>query len=310
MMKSLLDSHSNIYEDDLVTINTGGYRVKEFDSLESFIEYFNKGPSTFSCKYAFLDKILKHTANSNWVDIEYEYYYELLSLYKTVAKHNMGKYDGAERHVKDVNVCLDLIKIKLTEYLHTIKIDSYNNQIENRFNSELEKISFNQVLFLVFNYTNTIELYLNSLKMNSYEVNYIHGRIGSIENPIIFGYGDEMDEYYSKIESLNLNEFLRNMKSFSYLKTTNYQSLSNFLNKSAYTISIMGHSCGLSDRVLLNSIFCHPNCSKIRIYYYQKSNNKNDYFEKTLEISRHFPITEKNRMRNIIIPFSDSTSLT
>lgn len=308
-MKSLLDSRLNNFEDDLVTVESGGYKVKEFDSLESFNDHFSKGSGTFRCKYTFLDKILKHSTYSNWVDIEYEYYFELLSLYKTVAKHNMGRYDGAERHVRDVNECLELLKLQLIEYLQTIKIETYSNQIEARFKLELEKTSFNEVMFLIFNYTNTIELYLNSLKMNSHKVLFIHGQVANPENPVIFGYGDEMDEYYSKIESLNLNEFLKNMKSFSYFKTNNYQSLNHFLNKSAFTVSIMGHSCGLSDRVLLNSIFCNKNCAKIRIYYYLKDNNQNDYFEKTQEISRHFPLADKNRMRNLIVPLSDSTPL-
>jgi len=71
----------------------------------------------------------------------------------------------------------------------------------------------------------------------------------------------------------------------------------------------MGHSCGLSDRVLLNSIFCNPSCSKIHIYYYSRNNKENDYFEKTQEISRHFTLDNKDRLRNMIIPYSDSISL-
>jgi hypothetical protein len=36
---------------------------------------------------------------------------------------------------------------------------------------------------------------------------YIHGKLGDKSNPIIFGYGDEMDLYYEKIEHLNNNEY-------------------------------------------------------------------------------------------------------
>ena len=65
----------------------------------------------------------------------------------------------------------------------------------------------------------------------------------------------------------------------------------------------MGHSCGLSDRILLNSIFEHNNCNKIQIFYYQKNKDYTDYFEKTQEISRHFKSNFKSRMRNSIVPF-------
>lgn len=303
------NSHSNIFEDDLIVLDSNGYRVNEFDSLKSFNDTLNRGRISFRSKNTFFDRILRQSTDSNWVDIEYEYYLALLSMYKKIEKHNMGKNEGAEKIVLELNICFDLIKEQLIEYLQTIKIETYSNQIKSRFRYELNKTSFNEILFLVFNYTKTIELYMNSLKMNNGQIINIHGQLGEDGNPIIFGYGDEMDEYYSKIESLNLNEFLRNMKSFSYLKTNNYQNLNRFINKSQYTVSIMGHSCGLSDRVLLNSIFCHQNCSKIRIYYYQKDKNENDYFEKTQEISRHFTLDHKNKMRNMIVPFSESSSL-
>jgi hypothetical protein len=302
-------SNSNIFEDGLIVLDNEGYHVNEFESLESFKDNLNKRRISFHCKNTFFDRILRQSTDSNWVDIEYEYYLELLSIYKKIEKHNMGKNEGAEKIVKEVNICLDLIKKQLIEYLQTLEIATYSEEIKIRFNKELKNKSFSEVLFLVFNYTKTIELYMNSLEVKNGQIIYIHGQLSDDENPIIFGYGDEMDEYYSKIESLNLNEFLRNMKSFSYLKTRNYQNLNRFLNKDPYILSIMGHSCGISDRVLLNSIFCHQNCSRIRIYFYQKDKNENDYFEKTQEISRHFALDRKNKMRNMIVPLSDSISL-
>lgn len=71
----------------------------------------------------------------------------------------------------------------------------------------------------------------------------------------------------------------------------------------------MGHSCGLSDRVLLNSVFENENCKSIKIYYYQKSKEANDYFEKVLDISRHFKPESKNEMRLKIVPFVDCKPL-
>lgn len=301
------ESHSGAFQDELSSLENTGYNIREFESLESFKESIAmKG---FRCKNIFFNRILRESTNANWVDIEYEYYRQLLSTYKRIEKNDLRRNEG-EKNVKEWNICLDLIKEQLIEYLRTIKLTAYNNQIANRIKDELEEIHFNEVLFLVFNYTKTIESYITSLKIKNSQVIYIHGQLEDHRNPIIFGYGDEMDDYYSRIESLNINEFLRNMKSFSYLKTNNYQSLNSFINSDDYTISIMGHSCGLSDRVLLNSVFCNQHCRKIHIYYYQKNESENDYVEKTQEISRHFTIENKNRMRNMIVPLSKSFSLT
>jgi hypothetical protein len=72
----------------------------------------------------------------------------------------------------------------------------------------------------------------------------------------------------------------------------------------------MGHSCGLSDRILLNSIFERRNCKSIKIYYHQESETENDFVEKTYEISRHFSIKGKEKMRETIVPFPNSVPLT
>lgn len=118
-----------------------------------------------------------------------------------------------------------------------------------------------------------------------------------------------MDHYYSKIERLNSNEFLKFFKSFGYFKTKNYQRLSGFLDSGRFRVYILGHSCGISDRVLLNNVFEHENCARIDIYYHKKSNTENDHFEKTQEISRHFKAENKGHMRKMISPFTDSLPL-
>jgi len=304
-----IDSKSTIYNDKLITLDSGNYRPSEFDSLNSFHDCLANKTFSFKSKYPFFNKIIRRTTDSNWVDIEYEYYLTLLAVSTSISRDSIGTIVGVEKFVEKLNNCFDLIKEQLVEYLHTLKNAKYSDQIAIHFKDELTTHSFNKVLFLVFNYTKTIEQYINSLNINNGQVINIHGQLGEDGNPIIFGYGDEMDEYYSKIESLNINEFLRNMKSFSYLKTNNYQNLNRFLDDTDFTVSIMGHSCGISDRVLLNSIFNHAHCRRIRVYYYQKNNDENDYFEKTLEISRHFPLEHKNKMRNLIVSFQDSKPL-
>ena len=118
-----------------------------------------------------------------------------------------------------------------------------------------------------------------------------------------------MDAYYQKIERLNTNEFIKNFKSAWYSKTNNYKILANFIGTDDFIVHIMGHSCGLSDRVLLNSIFQSSNCKYIKIYYHDQGNSENDFFEKLLEISRHFKADYKNEMRKKIISFPFCSSL-
>lgn len=76
-----------------------------------------------------------------------------------------------------------------------------------------------------------------------------------MEHPenIIFGYGDELDKSYQNILDKNDNELLRNVKSVKYLKTRHYHELLEFLMSVPFQVLIMGHSCGNSNRTLLNT---------------------------------------------------------
>lgn len=117
-----------------------------------------------------------------------------------------------------------------------------------------------------FNYTKTADLYLPA--NSDIPVNHIHGELDNEQNPVIFGYGDELDEDYKTISNLNDNSYLTNIKSIRYLETDNYRQLLQFIDTGPYQIYIMGHSCGNSDRTLLNTLFEHKNCVSIKPYYY------------------------------------------
>ena len=141
------------------------------------------------------------------------------------------------------------------------------------------------------------DLYLP--KTDKCTVNHIHG---NLENPnsVIFGYGDELDEHYRKIVNTNENSFLLNIKSIKYLELDNYRNLLQFMESDNYQIYIMGHSCGNSDRTLLNKLFEHPNCVSIKPFYYlDKVNNKDNYTDIVQNISRNF--TDMNLMRDRVV---------
>jgi hypothetical protein len=93
------------------------------------------------------------------------------------------------------------------------------------------------------------------------------------------------------IEDANQNEFLKFMKSFIYSNNNNYKNLFDFIDSSPFQTYIMGHSCGLSDRTLLNAIFEHHNCWSIKVFYHKWTGTDGDhdnYLEVVKNISRHF----------------------
>jgi len=121
-------------------------------------------------------------------------------------------------------------------------------------------------------------------------------------NPIIFGYGDELEDNYKKLENLQDNNYLENIKSIKYLETDNYKRILDFINSDKYQIIILGHSCGNSDRTLLNTLFEHENCVSIKPYYYQYEENgvkKDNYSDIVRNISRCF--TDKRSMRDKVV---------
>lgn len=165
-----------------------------------------------------------------------------------------------------------------------------------------------EILFLNFNYTFTEKIYTNHNEFESYHPNrglkkkyiHIHGTTDKYDkNDVIFGFGDEIDEDYKSIENLNDNIYLENIKSIKYLETDNYKQLLEFLNSGDYQICIFGHSCGISDRTLLSTLFEHKNCSSIKPYYHKKDEETDNYSDIIRNISRNF--NNKSNMRDKVV---------
>ena len=154
----------------------------------------------------------------------------------------------------------------------------------------------NRIMLLNFNYTNTADLYLR--KNERFVINHIHGNLNEPDS-VIFGYGDELDENYKKILEKNDNEYLRNIKSVKYLESSNYRNLLEFMESSPYQIFIMGHSCGNSDRTLLNTLFEHRNCVSIKPFYHKWDDGTDNYMELVQNISRNF--TDMKLMRDRVV---------
>ena len=115
----------------------------------------------------------------------------------------------------------------------------------------------------------------------------------------LFKYLDELDKNYHGLKEKNENEYLKNMKSVRYMESENYRKLLEFIDSDSFQIYIMGHSCGNSDRTLLNTLFEHDNCVSIKPFYYQKDDNSDNYLDIVQNISRNF--TDMRKMRDRVV---------
>lgn len=281
-------------------------QIKEIKTIQDFFNFIEKYRIKVSYKHQFLDKIINHQHNKRWVDIENEYFLSLRNVYVDYEKTDVLK----ENELYNLNYCFDRLKVELEIYLKSLEQKDINEELKNTL-IDVNKDNFNstqEIMILNFNYTTTIEQYKNIFDGKTCEIRYIHGKLDDIENPIIFGYGDESNEYFEKIENVNNNELTRHLKSFLYLTTNNYKILFNFLHQGRFRVYVLGHSLGLSDRLLLNNIFEHEKFELIKLYFYQHKKG-DDFFHKTQELSRHFKLNSKHLMRTKVIPYKNSKPL-
>ncbi len=274
---------------------------------------------TFEIKSDLLEQLLKHQIDKNWVDIEMIYYKNLKSLLNKLNNPNL-KPGFNESDLVKINEDLNFLKSYLGIYLkeiinkgnvpydfnycaeggiETIKIiDKFHidRLKEEDFEDQSKRIiKFNNITFLNFNYTGLPY----QLQRGHYNNIDIHGSLSQRNNPPVFGFGDEIDSDYLEMEKTNINDFLTHIKSFAYFHNANYKELIDFIDSDSYVVYIWGHSCGLSDRTLLNMIFEHDNCAAIKPYYWKRGSDNDNYTEITQNISRHF--RNKLKMRNRVI---------
>jgi len=262
------------------------------DWFKNLTEYSDRSVKT---ENTFLKTISEKNGLQNWVDIEEEYYRELNGCL------NNNRNGG----IKKLNEEFSKIKTALETYLNDLHPST---SFKDEIRQHLEKDGHNgmpigNALFLNFNYTSTIEQYAHNVG----SVIYIHGKLKDSDNPIIFGYGDELDENHKLLENKNDNEFLKHIKTIEYLKTNNYKKLLAFMDSDEYETFIMGHSCGVSDRTLLNNLFEHKHCRSIRVFYHKRDDGTDDYFDVECNIYRNF--NDKNAMRGKVVSKKDSVPL-
>ncbi|WP_375577738.1 AbiH family protein [Marivirga tractuosa] len=246
-------------------------------------------------KNDFLLKIFRQVnRNKNkgyWVNIEELYYQELLSHFRKSPKGD----------IKLLNANLNRVKKLLIEYLKS-------DLVREKIKSSKKRFDFSKYgkddLIVCFNYTNTIEKYYDTWpdEKSRPQVIPIHGSLSDKNYPIIFGYGDEIDPGYKELQDQNDNELLTHFKTFQYLQGSYHAQLEWFLKSNSYDVEILGMSCGLSDRVLLNTILDRKECIDINIKCYP---DRADFIDKCYNLSRHFknPSTVRSKIRG----FSDES---
>lgn len=284
---------------------TGEWKIQPAEIISAIKE----NTDDFSVTYSkFFETILQSIDTKGWVDIENDYY----QLLKSCSEAPDCSYT-----VKELNGQLAYLQDWLVEYLRTIgtnqQIEELHNHIIEFFNpvdfsTEGRKMAFDnlgldltkykeicenyeqqiefrpeRIMLLSFNYTATAKMYGNF----NLEFNYIHGDLEHPKN-IIFGYGDELDKDYQSILDRNDNELLKNVKSVKYLETRHYHDMLEFLKSAPFQVLIMGHSCGNSDRTLLNTVFEHENCVSIKPFYHKWDDGSDNYLELVQNISRNF----------------------
>ncbi|WP_224751182.1 AbiH family protein [Mucilaginibacter pankratovii] len=344
LKKCLTEAYrSRIYEDDLLKVsqrNRGGMLdynyiktisdIVDFFYLRGFVQLIDNeqisiperqvywqehwdNPFLIEIKSPLLRTLITKCKDANWVDIENEFYREL--------KFMLSRPKNKNEKIDSLNALNDSLKFiisKLQDYLVTIEmpplIPDYKKIFESRLNSidifatkRLLNISDlpEKSLIVNFNYTGTAaEYFIDELISDQITINHIHGKIDDAKNPMIFGFGDELDGDYAKIELEKINAYFKYIKSFWYFKTSNYHDLIRFIESEDFQVFILGHSCGLSDRTMLNMIFEHENCKSIKVFYYVDSEGQNNFENLTQEISRHFK--DKASMRKKIVPFDKS----
>ena len=269
------------------------------------------------CSFTFLSPFFKEICDSvetkGWVDVENVFYKHLcldiisndfpqkLNNELSIIKFDLVKFLSEVQSKTTSNYLKEELKNKIKEPFKDvdISIESWDRYIDFK-----RQISFTEgnikypdrVMMLNFNYTSLADMYLQ--ENNDNIVNHIHGSLSNLDS-VIFGYGDELDEKYKTILNKNDNEYLRNIKSIKYLESPNYRKLLEFIESDLFQIYIMGHSCGNSDRTLLNTLFEHKNCVSIKPFYHKKKDGSDNYIDLVQNISRNF--TDMKLMRDRVV---------
>lgn len=291
-----------IYEDEFLNIPVGINDTWNFNPIKNSIDAFDEMKVYFPIsgnvwKSTFMKYLIQSIRTNNWVDVEKAYFTNLKNLLSNQS------YRSNPYTIEDLNKDLNLFKNKFLTYLskevQKLQLEPSEQLFEQFIGPVLKRDVLPEIIkenkepentiLLNFNYTDIALRYLNKLN-SSWDHVYIHGQLDGddkVKQAPVFGFGDELDKDYLAFEEKDDDILFEHIKSFKYLQFSNYRRLLDFIESSPYQILIFGHSCGLSDRTLLNTLFENENCISIKPYYHEYEEG-DDYEQKSFAISKHF----------------------
>lgn len=236
---------------------------RSYEVLLDLIENNAPGVKT-SFSNEFLLNLLTKISLENWCDIENEYFQQI---FNTVTP-------------KIINNDFKIIQNYLEQYL----FDQFENPLDKRIGTYLKlfkTLKLENTIILNFNYTKTLDLYKE--ETNKIPTIHIHGEINNKTNPIIFGFAANHEESRELIDK-NDEEYMRFIKKHCYKRTNNINKLNDFLfHQNEIHVLILGHSCGISDKLILNTILNHKNVKNTRVFYHNQYEN---YFRTQVNMDR------------------------
>lgn len=293
-----------LYNQKVSNLDYWNNKISQYDDVKELIESEFTTLRKVDYKDPLISSLISSMHNGNWVDIE-QHFFELL----IDAKHSVDK----------LNKSIEQLAKKLNEYLKSLNYSALDNvrsltlldrMFDPLYNESAEIVHSDRqpkrpenTLILNFNYTPALRFLLDNSIYSGVPTQHVHGSIYS-GKPLIFGYGDDSHPAYQDLENGGNNALLKNIKSFHYSRDFEYHKLLTFIDSAKYEVFIVGHSCGLSDRVLLKQIFEHGKCKAIQIFH--RLGIPNDFQDKHINVSRHF--TNKLKMRRIVLPENSITS--
>ncbi len=249
-------------------LNIKGLNIR---NLESFYSSINSTLVRRKVKYnnKFFELLVNDIALKNWCDIEEKYFSQLMS--------NKNSIDAFHKE-------FEAIRMYLIEYLKKIDTKTKALKSYSHIFSRLDKENFQIVNF---NYTNTLNNYVNDFspdfRLEKSNIINLHGEIDQNNNPIIFGYASKDKDSLDLMNRGNKEHF-RYIKKHLYKRTENENKLKEYLNNNKdIQLFLLGHSCGMSDELILFEIFTHPNVKNIRVFYH---NDYESYFELQYNINK------------------------
>jgi hypothetical protein len=259
-----------------------------YDQLRS--NYKENLPIIFEdiIKNKLLKHFLEHHFLRNWSDVE-EIYFKLLT--------EIGQRNSLYKDPIKLNTEFNEIKFTLSNYLAE---QEYKSQRIESYNRLFATFDLPSTYIVNFNYTNTLQR-LYSTSLSKCKIIHIHGELSNEKNPIIFGYAAS-DKESRELVMRNKNEYMRNIKKHMYKHAENEAKLTKYLNDfKKIDVSILGHSCGLSDKLILNQILTHENVETVRSFYYE---NYENYFNTMVNVDRIMEDDDKFNKR--VVDFNSS----